>query len=219
MSLRDEIVGAAPPAPKSATPYRLLCPTGWRQVPPSVIADDLAESVVARFKEAGRPDLVLQMRGLISQLRSALRSSRAFDAYLPPVIHGNPLPAVLTVSPLVRPADVTWEAALGRLARSASVDVPEFTTTRMWRWTRDERMNGQPGEPALCTRVRHYVVPVAGEGETRRALHFVFTVMDLQAMAPATEAAPSEAASMTEALLETGDVILSTMRWLTPAAR
>lgn len=217
MSLRDELLGVER-TPTAPTPYRLLCPTGWRRVPTSVLADEMAESVVAKFKEAGRPDLVLQMRGLVSQLRSALRSSRAFDAYLPPLIQGQPLPAVLTVAPLVRPLDVSWDAAIGRLARHAPVDVPEFTETPMWRWTRDEQMAGEPGEPVLRTRVRHYVVPVAGEDDTRRALHFVFTVMNLDGMSPPGEPADDGAAAITEALLETGDVILSTMRWLPPKA-
>ncbi|MFK4834635.1 hypothetical protein ACI3KY_02780 [Microbacterium sp. ZW T2_14] len=216
MSLRDELLGVEKPAPTAPTPYRLLCPAGWRRVPTSVLADEMAEAAVARFKEAGRPDLVLQMRGMISQLRSALRASRAFDAYLPPLIRGNPLPAVLTVAPFVRPAEVSWDAAIRRLARNAPVDMPEFTETTMWRWTRDEQMDGEPGEPALRTRVRHYVVPVEGEADTRRALHFVFTVMNLDGVSLPDEPAAPDAAAVTEVLLETGDVILSTMRWVAP---
>ena len=66
MTLREELIGrpAAPPRP---APYRLLAPAGWRRVPADVLTDVFGETAVERLKDADRPDLVLQMRGMLSQ--------------------------------------------------------------------------------------------------------------------------------------------------------
>ncbi|MBU4464918.1 MAG: hypothetical protein KKH75_03620, partial [Actinobacteria bacterium] len=117
-SLREEL-GARPNA---ATPYTILCPPGWRRVAPSDVADGAAaQSALAAMKSAGRADLVLQVRGMLSRYRAAVRESNAFDAYLAPLIDGVPIPASMIVAPLVLPPGVSWEQALARLSRGADV--------------------------------------------------------------------------------------------------
>lgn len=203
-------------APEPAS-YRLLCPAGWRRVPPAALADVFGEIAVAKLKEAGRPDLVLQMRGMVSQLRASMRATHVFDAYLPPLIDGNPQPAVLTVAPFARPEGVSWTDAVARAGRNAAVDIPEFTETRMWRWTRDESSERSAEDPAIRTRVRHYVVPASEDEAERRGLHFVHTVLVADDPHPAISEKQATPSRVTEVLLETGDVILGTLRWVTPA--
>lgn len=213
MSLRDELLGRTVTPPRPA-PYRLLAPAGWQRVPATALADVFGEVAVDRLKEAGRPDFVLQMRGMISQLRSSLRSTRVFEAYLPPLLDGSPQPAVLTVAPFVRPADVQWEPAVARAARGADIAQPDFTETPMWRWAKDNSEQRGSDEPALRTRAQHYVVPVSTEGDERRGLHFVHTVLVADDPRPALSSDEITPKRLTEVLLETGDVILGTFTWV-----
>ncbi|MFL2000222.1 MULTISPECIES: hypothetical protein [unclassified Microbacterium] len=212
MTLREELIGrrAAPPRP---APYRLLAPAGWRRVPAEVLTDVFGETAVERLKEAGRPDLVLQMRGMLSQLRRSLRSTHVFEAYLPPTLDGDPQPAVLTVAPFVRPSDVSWAGAVARAARGAEVVQPDFTATPMWRWANDHSDRRGTEEPAIRTRAQHYVVPVGVDASERRGLHFVHTVLAADDTQPALSDDALTPTRLTELLLETGDVILSTFRW------
>lgn len=217
MSLRDELAGRtiAPPRP---APYRLLAPAGWQRVPAEALSEVFGEAAVARFKEAGRPDFVLQMRGMLSQLRSSLRAARVFEAYLPPLIDGNLQPAAITVAPFVRPVEVSWEDAVARAARGAEVVVPDFTETRMWRWSKDQSDQRGSDDPAIRTRAAHYVVPVSTDGDERRGLYFVNTVLVADDTRPAASPEEITPTRLTEALVETGDVILATFRWVDAAS-
>ena len=220
MSLRDELAGRPAEAPRPA-PYRILAPAGWQRVPASALPEVFGELAVDRLKQAGRPDLVLQMRGMLSQLRRQMRSAHVFEAYLPPLIDGTPQPAVLTAAPFVRPVDVPWDAAVARAAGTAEVVEPEFTETFMWRWVKDAAGGpGGAGEPTIRTRAHHYVIPVAKDDAERRGLHFVHTVLATDEQVAPVSPAQVTPARLTEALLDTGDLILSTFRWsaATPCA-
>jgi len=198
-SLRDEL-GAGSAVP---TPYTILLPPGWRRVTPAELFDgDATRATLERMKAAGRADLVLQMRGMLAQYRRAATDSRVFEVYLPPTVDGeSPAPAVLQVSPFVLPSGTTWDEALGRLSQGRSVEVADFTETRMWLWRRDGRV--ADSETAMASRDAYFLVPVPEESP-RRALLFHFSVL----------VAPSdEGAAAAETLVLLGDVIMSTMRW------
>ncbi|TQJ30147.1 hypothetical protein [Microbacterium sp. SLBN-146] len=200
-SLRDELGGnrAAP------TPYTILCPPGWRRVPPSAILDDaMTERAAASFESAGRADLVTGLRALMSRFRGAVRESKVFEVYLPPAAEGVMLPATMLVSPFVLPSGVAWETALSRLGRGAAVESAEFTEVPLWRWERAEQMSDD--DARLVGRSIHYLVPVP-EDDTRRALHFHLTVMT------ADDPAATE---LIDPLVTIGDLMMSTFRWLAP---
>lgn len=203
-ALRDEL-GGSPST--SATPYTLLCPPGWRRMPAAALADDaMTAPALAQLKGAGRADLVLQFRGLLTRYRAAIRESGAFQVYLAPTVDGIPLPATILVSPFVLPSATTWDAALLRLGRGSAVEEADFTETRMWVWSGDERMADDAA--VMVGRSTHYLVPTPEDG-SRRALHFQLTVL----VADSPETRP-----LVEPLLATGDLIMSTMRWVDASA-
>ncbi len=204
-SLREEL-GGAPVT--TATPYTILCPPGWRRMPAAALADDaMTSSALAQLKAAGRPDLIVQLRGMLARYRAAIRESGAFQVYLAPLVgEGIPLPAVMLVSPFVLPDTVGWPEALVRLARGAQVDDADFTETPMWVWRAEERTSDE--HAGMVGRSAHYLVP-ASETGARRALHFHFTVM---------VADDPQAHALVEPLMATGDLIMSTMRWVAPSA-
>jgi hypothetical protein len=201
-TLREELTGAVRP-----TLYSILLPPGWRKVAPAELAsEDAAAPSLAAMRAAGRPELILQVRGMLSRFRAALRDSRAFDAYLPPAVDGVMLPAGLLVAPFVLPSGVDWDAAASRMAKGAEVERPEGTETSMLVWRRAEKVADDAA--TLVGRTSHYLVPV-DEPDTRRALHFQYTVL------VADSAQIADAVDTLEGL---GDLMMATMRWRpTPA--
>ncbi|QKJ20695.1 hypothetical protein [Microbacterium hominis] len=199
-SLRDEL-GGRHTAP---TPYGILCPPGWRRTHPRELLEGPAtEAALARMKAAGRADLVLQTRSMLAQYRRSIEDLKVIELYLPPAdAEAGPLPATLMVSPLVRPATVGWDAALGRLSRGKPVESADFAQTPMWLWRTGDSIRDE--HATVATRETHYVVPVPGEEPSRRALRFQFT-----ALAP-----DGLASDDVESLIALGDVMMSTMRWL-----
>ncbi|WP_404431231.1 hypothetical protein LG299_13850 [Microbacterium lacus] len=198
-------VEAARPAP---TPYTLLCPPGWRRIPPEALLDDSAvQPILGAMKGAGRADLTLQFRALISQYRRAIRELHVFEVYLPPLIDDVRLPATLMVSPVVLPAGVDWDAALVRLSRGIEVSDADFTETPMWVWNR-ESWFGDDREVAV--RERTFLVPVHEEAPQRRGLRFQYTI--LTPPTPEGEAAADQLSTI-------GDLVMSTMRWRSGSPR
>ncbi|MDY0910327.1 hypothetical protein [Microbacterium sp. CFBP9034] len=203
-SLRAELGGSVPPP----TPYSILCPPAWRRVAPSaLLEEDTSKALFDTMKGAGRADLVLEMRTMLSQYRRSIRDLNAFDMYLPPLVDGVMIPASLLVSPLVLPTGVDWDAALVRLARGNAVDEADFTETRMWVWRRSDTLRHDSVE--LGIRESTYIVPVPEEAAMRRALRFQFTVL-------VTPGAGADAE--TERLLALGDLMMSTMNWRLPGS-
>jgi hypothetical protein len=202
--LRAELGGR----PVAATPYTILCPPGWQRVPPTALVEGPGpDRAVAQLKSAGRADLVLQLRGMLTRLRVAISESKAFDAYVAPLVDEAPLPAAMIVSPFVLPDTVSWEMALTRLAKGAVVEQADFTETPMWFWRRGESLADDGG--AVTARASHYLVPVADDGEARRALHFQYSVLQPAEGADADVFGP---------LAVLGDLMMSTMRWRSPRA-
>lgn len=200
--LRAEL-GGRPSAP---TPYTILCPPGWQRVPPLALTDGPGpERAVAQLKAAGRADLVLQLRGMLARMRAGIRETKAFDAYIAPLVDDVPLPAGMVVSPFVLPDGITWEQALLRLAKGADVQDADFTETPMWFWRRGETIDDE--QRGLEGHVSHYVVPVPDAGGARRALHFTYTVLS------AASADPADTEAVTVPLRAIGDLMMSTMRW------
>lgn len=201
-SLREELGGGQV---TTATPYTILCPPGWRRLPAAALADEaMTASAMSQLKAAGRPDLILQFRGMLARYRAAIRQSGAFQAYLAPLADGIPIPAVMLVAPFVLPDTTTWDMALLRLARGAEVVSADFTETPMWVWRQSERTGDE--DAAMIGRSSHYLVPTAEEG-ARRALHFHFTTL---------VADDPQAHALVEPLVQIGDLIMSTMRWVEP---
>lgn len=203
-SLREELGGR----PVDPTPFSILCPPGWRRVPPASLAEEsLAQPVLDALRAQGRPDLVLQLRSMLARYRRSVKESRAFDAWLAPLVDdGVPMPATLLVSPLVLPSGSAWNAALSRMSKGAQVDLADFTETSMWMWRRDERMADEAA--VMVGRATHYIVPTP-EADARRALHFQFTVL---------VADDPEATAMIEPLETVGDLMMSTFMWRTETA-
>lgn len=212
ISLRDELAGGV----ARPTPFRILCPPGWRRVTPDELGTELTEVAAERLKSLGRPDLLLQLRSLAAMQQRSMQRANVLEAYLPPLVDGNPIPAVLTVSSFVLPAGSDWGGALNRLAKGSPIAIADFAETAMWVWTREERFEDAE-QPVVRSRVRHFVVPVPEGERPTRALHFVFTVLDTGSE-PGQDVDAATDVSFTELLLETADLILSTMRWLPPKA-
>lgn len=201
-SLRDELTGAAQPAAR----YTLLCPPGWSRVPPAVLTDEsTVRPALDAMKRAGRADLVLQFRSMLSQLRTSLQERGVFEVYAAPATEdGVPLPAMLAVSPLVIPAGVTWDQALARLAKGRPVEAAageaELHLIRS-----DSRFSDDAA--TVQSRVLTYVAPVPG-GDGRRALLFQYTVLTVD---------DEDAAQLAEGLVFVGEAIMSTLRWTAAA--
>ncbi|UYK39555.1 hypothetical protein [Microbacterium terricola] len=200
-------MGAAEGVRPGPTPFTLLCPPGWQRIPAeALLAEDATQAVFGAIRDAGRADIALQMRALLTQYRRAIRELRVFEIYLPPVADGVRLPAALMISPVVLPVGVDWDAALVRLSRGLPVEQADFTETPMWVWRREDWFGD---EREVRVREATYFVPVHEDAPARRALRFQYTVLT-----PPT-AEGDEAARQ---LLDIGDLVMSTMRWQQAAA-
>ena len=198
-SLRDELAGTTRPT----VSYTLLCPPGWTKVPPAALTDDgVVGDALQTMKRAGRADLVLQFRGMLAQLRSSLKERGVFEVYVAPANdEGAPMPAMLTVSPFVLPAGVTWDQALARLARGAEVETaPAEVPVHVFRTDSEYRDDAASVRSEVVT----YVAPVPG-GDERRALVFQYTVLSVD---------DENAAELAKGLLFVGAAIMSTLRWV-----
>jgi len=201
-SLREELSGQTIPK----TSYTLLCPPGWAKVPPAALVDDATTAnALEQMKRAGRPDLVLGFKTMLSRLRASLRDRGVFEVYVAPEREpGAPMPALLAVSPLVIPTGVTWEAALARLAKNSVVEVPpaevEMHLIRRHSDYRDE-------SASVMTDELTYVVPVP-DGDGRRALLFQYSVLSV---------ADENSQEMAKGLIFIGEAIMSTFRWVPEA--
>lgn len=201
-SLRDELMGER--APKVS--YTLLCPPGWTKVPPAALTDEAAiAKALAVMKDAGRPDLVLQFRSMISRLRVALRERGVFEVYVAPEREpGAPMPAMLAVSPFVLPLGVTWDAALTRFAKGGTVEAAagevELYVVRRRSEYRDE-------SASVLTDELTFLAPVP-EGDGRRALLLQYSVLSID---------DENSAEMAKGLLFVGETIMSTFRWVAAA--
>lgn len=201
-SLRDELTGTTHPA----VSYTLLCPPGWTKVPPAALTEDGAVAgALDAMKRAGRADLVLQFRSMLSQLRVSLKERGVFEVYVAPQTEeGVPLPALLTVSPFVLPSGVTWDQALARLARGAGVEqAPGEVLLYLFRGRSEYRDESDAVRSELLT----YVAPVPG-GDGRKALLFQYTVLSVD---------DENAAELAKGLVFVGEAIMSTLRWAHPA--
>lgn len=200
-SLRDELTGVQTPK----VSYTLLCPPGWTKLPPSALTDDAATaSALQAMKGAGRADLVLEFRSMLSRLKSSLRDRGVFEVYVAPEREGAPMPAIIAVSPFVVPTGVTWNAALARLAKGGAVEAaPAEAEMHLIRRTSQFRDDSA----AVHTDELTYVVPVPG-GDQRRALVFQASVLSVD---------DENSAELARGLVFTCEAIMSTFRWV-PAA-
>lgn len=196
MSLRDELAGAAPKM--GATPYSIVCPAGWRRVPPSaLIGDEAIKRARTSFQQAGRPELFLEYRSMLAQLSSGFAKRGVFEVYLAPLGGEDvPMPALLAVSPLIMPNGVTLDQTLARLARGAPVDRVEGASAPMY------RMESRDRRDDLRVHNTNYVVPVPDD-PGRRTLLFQYTVLD---------SGPDDD-GFADALLAIGDVIMASFVW------
>ncbi|WP_022893894.1 hypothetical protein [Agromyces subbeticus] len=201
-SLRDELTGVQTPK----VSYTLLCPPGWTKVPPAALTDEGAIAVsLGAMKEAGRPDLVLQFRSMISRLKSALRERGVFEVYVAPEREpGAPMPAMLAVSPFVLPLGVTWNEALTRFAKGGAV---EEATAEVELYVVRRRSEYRDESASVNTDELTFLAPVPG-GDGRRALLFQYSVLSVD---------DENSAEMAKALLFIGEAIMSTFRWVAAA--
>lgn len=200
--LRDELLGrnVAP------TPYRMLCPPGWRRVSPEEMAGDGIAPVLDAMKANGRADLVLEMRRMLTDFSQSVRQAQTVDVYLAPVIDDAPIPATMLVNRFRLPEGVSWEDACSRLAKGGEVWEADFTETPMWTWVIETPVEG--GDPQLTNRVNHYLVPVPEE-PSRRALYFQFSLLEVP-----SEFYSEDGEALRTALRAYGDLMMSTMRWM-----
>lgn len=201
-SLRDELAGVKTPQ----ISYTLLCPPGWTKVPPAALTEGAGvDSALAAMKAAGRPDLVLQLRTMLAQLKAGLRERGVFEVYVAPEREpGVPLPALLAVSPFVVPQGVTWAAAAARIAKGGTAELaPADVELHLVRRRSEYRDDSAVVRSDELT----YLAPVPG-GDGRRALILQYTVLSVD---------DENAAAVAEGLLFTGEAIMSTFRWVSAA--
>lgn len=222
--LRDELRGSA----TAPTPYRMLCPPGWQRLSPKDVVGGAAAPVLDALKSAGRPELVLELRRMLTDFTQASRRAQTVDVYLAPAAEDAPLPATMVVSRFRLPEGVSWESACARLAQGAEVWQADFTETFMWTWVTETpagagagagdaraRAGGTAGEggsaPAdtvsLLNRVNHFLVPVPEE-PSERALYFQYSLLEV----PLEHYLDGEARRTSVRAL--GDLMMSTMRWV-----
>lgn len=211
--LRDELRGTA----TAPTPYRMLCPPGWQRLSPKNVVGDAATAVIDALKAAGRPELVLELRRLLTDFTQASRRAQTVDVYLAPAAEDAPLPATMLVNRFRLPDGVSWETACARLAQGAEVWQADFTETLMWTWVTENPagaggLAGVGGSaPAdsvpLLNRVTHYLVPVPEE-PSERALYFQYSLLEV----PLEHYLDGEARRTSVRVL--GDLMMSTMRWV-----
>ncbi|SFR84988.1 hypothetical protein SAMN05428970_3094 [Agromyces sp. CF514] len=200
-SLRDELTGVT--APKVS--YTLLCPPGWTKVPPAALTDEAVSAhALNAMRGAGRADLVLEFRTMLSQLKSSLRERGVFEVYVAPEREGVPMPAMIAVSPFVLPSGVTWDAALARLAKGGEVEVaPADVVMHLIR----RRSEFRDASAAVKTDELMYVVPVPG-GDGRRSLVFQVSVLSVD---------DENSAELAKGLVFACEAIMSTFAWVTAA--
>lgn len=201
-SLRDELTGV--PTPRVS--YTVLCPPGWAKIPPAALTEGPAvDAALATMKSAGRADLVLQLRSMLSQLRVAMRERGVFEVYVAPEREpGAPLPAVLAVSPFVLPQGVSWEVAVARMAKGGT---PERAAGEVELHLVRRRSEYGDASATVLSEELTYLAPVPG-GDGRRALILQYTVLSV---------ADDNAVQLAKGLVITGEAIMSTFRWVEAA--
>jgi len=204
--LRDELLGRS----SAPTPYRMLCPPGWRRVSPDRLAGDAMAPMLEAMKSQGRADLVLETRRMLADFARSVQQAQTIDVYLAPASDEVAVPATMLVNRFRLPDGVAWEAATARLAKGAEVWEADFTETPMWTWIVETPVEGgavDGGAAPVTNRVHHYLVPVP-EQPSSRALHFQFSVLEV----PIEHYAEGEEGRTP--LRVYGDLMMSTMRWV-----
>lgn len=175
--------------------WSLLVPPGWRRLRADEIRarDPLADFARAA-RDAGRADLVLQARALVSELRSSAARSSLVELYLPEAPEAADVaPASLSLSRYRTAEGVEPHEAAARMAKSRPLEEVDQTSARQFRFRTESSRYAEHGLHAshtMCVLPR----PSAADG-----LLATFTAM--------------HDGSGADDLLALGDVMLSSFTW------
>lgn len=196
ISLADEL--RQPPAP---TTFRVLLPPGWAQHQPNEEGRKrLAESIRARFKKAGRPDLEVKLSFMLNRQWTALGRMGAVALYLPTEDTVVPMPMTVVAVPYTVKAGETLDADVRARARGP-VETQDLPFGRVYRWV--ETQSNVNSEPGASARSISYLYPVPGE-TPRRGMLLATSILHVDS---------GETDEMLESLTVLSDAIAETFRW------
>ncbi|MBG6238975.1 hypothetical protein IWX78_001954 [Mycetocola sp. CAN_C7] len=195
-TLADEL--RQPAAPST---FRVLLPPGWAQHQPNEEGrQKLAESIRARFKQAGRPDLDVKLSFMLNRQWTALGRMGAVALYLPTEDTEVPMPMTVVAVPYTVKAGETLDADVRKRARGP-VETYDLPFSRVYRWI--ETQNNVNSEAGASARSISYLYPVPGRNPTRGML-LATSILHLQS---------GESDEMLESLTTLSDAIAETFRW------
>ena len=195
-SLADEL--RRPQAPST---FRVLLPPGWTQHQTNDAGKKhLADSIRARFKQAGRPDLDVKLGFMVNRQWTAMNRMGAVALYMPTEKTEVPMPMTIIAVPYTVRAGETLDADV-RSRASGPVEAVDLPFGRVYRWV--ETQTSVNGEAGAHARSISYLYPVPGDRPTRGML-LATSILHLDS--DATD-------EMLESLTVLSDAIAETFRW------
>lgn len=195
-SLADEL--RQPSAPST---FRVLLPPGWTQHQPNESGrKQLTDSIRARFKQAGRPDLEVKLSFMVHRQWTAMTRMGAVALYMPTEDTEVPVPMTIIAVPYTVAGGRTLDADL-RSRASGPVEAVDLPFGRVYRWV--ESQSSVNGEEGASARGISYLYPVPGDKPTRGML-LATSILHLDS--DVTE-------EMLTSLTVLSDAIAETFRW------
>ncbi|QMU97089.1 hypothetical protein FVO59_07510 [Microbacterium esteraromaticum] len=199
MSLRDELLGTAAPAPIG---YTLLVPPDWgRFVADDTGRDQLTELMRSRFLEVHRPDLFGQARAAVHRQWEQLRQRGAIEIYMPiiaPVEGGTPM-SIVTVPWLAQGEFVEDVVRRADGAEVETLDAGDGSSVYRWQSDREGRAETE----GVLSREICYVRPFPGAGPRKGIL----------VMASIVHPGVDEAGPALDGFTALADAVASTLVW------
>lgn len=188
-------------------PFRFVLPPGWVQrAPTNAAQEEDVRRASAIFRQAGRPDLDAEFRGLMAQTAQAMARTKVFAIYRQEGVELDEMvPMSITASALSAPDGENLDGWVGDAFRTKGAEFLDEESRQIVRW------RSAPARPAGSRRIEGvggrtltYIIPAPGT-QRRKALVFTTTIVQ-----PDGDVVPDEVADVIELL---SDAMISTFAW------
>lgn len=187
--------------------YRFALPAGWvRHVPTNAAQEDDIKRASAIFRQANRPDLDAEFRGLMAQTGQAMARTKVFAIYRQEQVELDELlPMSITASALSAADGENLDGWVSDAFRTKGAQFLDEDAQHIVRWRSEpQRPQGARRIDGVSGRTLTYVIPAPGT-QRRKALVFTTTIV-----VPDGDVIPAEIVDALELL---SDGMISTFTW------
>ena len=187
--------------------FRFVLPPGWVQhLPTNAAQEDDVKRASAIFRQANRPDLDAEFRGLMAQTNQAMARTKVFAIYRQEQVEMDELlPMSIMASALSAADGENLDGWVSDAFRTKGAQFLDEDAPHIVRW------RSEPQRPANARRIEGvggrtltYVIPAPGT-QRRKALVFTTTIV-----IPDGDVVPGEVVDSLELL---SDAMISTFTW------